>query len=59
MKNQMSSQEKVTYRRTSITLYQDNDGFWGWVIGNDTLIPTLKYRDIAFGSAKRHVDESK
>ena len=55
----MLNKEIVTYRRTSITLYQDAAGYWGWVIGNDTMIATFAYADSAFSSAKRHIDQNK
>jgi hypothetical protein len=55
----MLNKEYVTYRRTEITLYQDNAGFWGWVIGKETMIATFAYADSAFSSAKRHIDSRK
>lgn len=55
----MKNKEIITYRRTEIVLFQDNAGFWGWIIGNETMIATFAYADSAFGSAKRHIDSKR
>lgn len=59
MNNQIVKTETVTYRRTTVTLAQDAQGFWGWAIGNAVMMPMFAYRDSAFGSAKRHIDATK
>jgi len=44
------------YRRTAITLYQEPDGHWGWIIGDRTLLATFAQRGSALRSAQRHID---
>ncbi len=51
--------ETVTYRRVTITLYQDESGDWGWIIGSKTMVAAFAYRTSAFDSAKQQVDMSK
>ena len=48
--------ETVMYRRTAITLYQEPDGHWGWIIGDRTLLATFAQRGSALRSAQRHID---
>lgn len=47
------------YRRMQIELRQDNDGFWGWTIGNHSLTPTFRHFSSAFHSAKLYIDKLK
>ena len=55
----ISNSETITHRRTRIELYRDSDGFWGWIIGGETLLATFSSRGSALYAAQRHIDDRK
>ena len=51
--------EAEQYHHAEFQLFQDADGFWGWVVGNKTFLATLAYRMSALQSAQRFINENK
>lgn len=51
--------ENLTHRQVKFQLFQDADGFWGWVVGNKTMLATFAYRMSALQSAQRYIKEGK
>lgn len=53
----MNVVETITRRNITIQLIQDADGYWGWRVGNYTMYPTFRQRDICIQSAVRHITQ--
>ncbi len=51
--------ENMKFQGVKFQLFQDADGFWGWVVGTHTMTPSFTSRIIALQTAQKHIRNSK
>lgn len=52
------SNENLKFQGVKFQLFQDADGFWGWVVGAHTMTASFSSRISALRTAQRHIQES-